>query len=80
MAEFGCIRKKIHKVLKMSKKYFRIPLSSDIFKLGCGKACDYVIRESDMGSKKLLTAVSKCQCEIVKENQTAFIIDKTGPW
>ena len=35
-----------------------------------------------MGSTKLLTAISKCQCEIVKEDQTAFLIDRSsnGTW
>lgn len=60
----------------------RIPLSSDSFRLGRGKSSDYVIRESDMGSNKWLTAVSKIQCEITKDTMGVFIKDcsSNGTW
>ena len=51
----------------------RLALSTDSFKLGRGRSMDYVIRESDMGSAKWLTAVSKVQCEIVKSGTEVFV-------
>jgi len=60
----------------------RIPLSSDSFRLGRGKTSDYVIRESDMGSNKWLTAVSKVQCEVIKLPTGVFLKDfsSNGTW
>lgn len=60
----------------------RISLSQDSFKLGRAKTSDYVIRESDMGSNRWLTAVSKCQCEIIKNDKGVFLKDRSsnGTW
>ena len=44
----------------------RLALNQEIFRLGRAKTSGYVIRESDMGGSKWLNAVSKCQCEIVR--------------
>ena len=42
----------------------------------------YVIKESDMGSQRWMTAVSKCQCEIIRENKGVFLRDcsSNGTW
>ena len=56
----------------------RISLSQDSFKLGRAKTSDYVIRESDMGSSRWLTAVSKCQCEIIKNDKGVFLKDRSS--
>jgi len=60
----------------------RISLSQDSFKLGRAKTSDYVIRESDMGSSRWLTAVSKCQCEIIRIDKGVFLKDRSsnGTW
>jgi len=60
----------------------RIALSQESFKLGRATSCDYVIKESDMGSMRWLTAVSKCQCEIIKNKLGIFLKDKSsnGTW
>jgi len=60
----------------------RISLSQDSFKLGRAKTSDYVIRESDMGSSRWLTAVSKCQCEIIRNDKGVFLKDRSsnGTW
>jgi len=60
----------------------RLALSQDSFKLGRANTCDYVIRESDMGTHRWLTAVSKCQCEIIKNTQGVFLKDRSsnGTW
>ncbi|XP_023327885.1 serine/threonine-protein kinase Chk2 [Eurytemora carolleeae] len=60
----------------------RLALSTDSFKLGRGRSMDYVIRESDMGSAKWLTAVSKVQCEIIKSGTEVFVRDHSsnGTW
>ena len=49
---------------------------------GRAKISDNVIRESDMGGSKWLNAVSKCQCEIVKNSSGVFLRDKNsnGTW
>ena len=41
----------------------------------------YVIKESDMGSQRWMTAVSKCQCEIIRE-KGVFLRDRSsnGTW
>ena len=44
----------------------RLALKQEMFRLGRAKTSDYVIRESNMGGSKWLNAVSKCQCEIVR--------------
>ena len=63
-------------------KYCRIPLNKDSYFLGRASSCDYVVRESDMGSVKWLTAISKIQCEIVKNSKGTFIKDHSsnGTW
>eukprot|EP00092_Neocalanus_flemingeri_P094274 GFUD01119867.1.p1 GENE.GFUD01119867.1~~GFUD01119867.1.p1 ORF type:complete len:515 (-),score=128.52 GFUD01119867.1:119-1663(-) len=60
----------------------RIALRQDSYKLGRAATCDYVIRESDMGTHRWLTAVSKCQCEIVRNKQGVFLKDRSsnGTW
>jgi len=60
----------------------RLPLRTDAFRLGRAKSCDYVIRQSDMGSEKWWTAISKCQCEIIKDKGGVFLRDKSsnGTW
>lgn len=60
----------------------RLPLQKDIFRLGRASSSDYVIRESDMGSYKWLSAVSKTQCEITKCTQGVFLKDRSsnGTW
>jgi len=60
----------------------RIPLKTDVFKFGRASSCDYVIRETDMGDKKWLTAVSKIQCEILKTDKGVFVKDRSsnGTW
>jgi len=70
------------KLLPQSGTFPQIPLSSDSFKLGRGSLMDYVIKESDMGSSKWLTAVSKCQCEIFRDSKGVFIRDHSsnGTW
>ena len=58
----------------------RLALNQEIFRLGRAKISGYVIRESDMGGSKWLNAVSKCQCEIVRNS--VFLRDKSsnGIW
>jgi len=60
----------------------RIPLKTDVFRFGRASSCDYVIRETDMGDKKWLTAVSKIQCEIIKTDEGVFVKDRSsnGTW
>ena len=63
----------------------RIPLNKDKdvpFRLGRASSCDYVIRETDMGDKKRLGAVSKTQCEIRKTIEGVFVKDTSsnGTW
>ena len=60
----------------------RIPLKTDVFRFGRASSCDYVIRETDMGDKKWLTAVSKIQCEIIKTDKGVFVKDRSsnGTW
>jgi len=60
----------------------RLALSQDSFKLGRGRSMEYVITESDMGSQKWLTAVSKCQCEIFRNKNGVFLRDHSsnGTW
>jgi len=60
----------------------RIALRQESFRLGRATTCDYVIRESDMGTHRWLTAVSKCQCEILKTPQGVFLKDRSsnGTW
>ena len=60
----------------------RIPLSADSFKLGRASSCDYVIKETDMGGVKWLTAVSKVQCDVIRNNEGTFIRDcsSNGTW
>ena len=57
-------------------------MSQDSFKLGRAKTSDYVIRESDMVSSEWLFAVSKCQCEIMKNDKGVFLKDSSsnGTW
>ena len=55
-----------------------IPLKTDVFRFGRASSCDYVIRETDMGDKKWLTAVSKIQCEIIKTDKSLFVKDRSG--
>ena len=56
--------------------------SQDSFKLGRANTCDYVIRERDMGTHRWLTAVSKYQCEIIRNTQGVFLKDcsSNGTW
>jgi len=60
----------------------RIPLKLENYKMGRGKGSDYVVRESDMGSHKWLTAVSKTQCEIIRNREGVFLKDHSsnGTW
>ena len=60
----------------------RLALKQEMFRLGRAMTSDYVIRESDMGGSKWLNAVSKCQCEIVKNSSGVFLRDKSsnGTW
>ena len=60
----------------------RIPLKTDLFRFGRASSCDYVIRETDMGDKKWLTAVSKIQCDIIKTDKGVFVKDRSsnGTW
>ena len=60
----------------------RIALRTENYKLGLAKTSDYVIRESDMGSNRWLTAVSKVQCEIIKNKTGVFLKDRSsnGTW
>ena len=60
----------------------RIPLSTDSFRLGRASSCDYVIKETDMGGFKWLTAVSKVLCDIVRNSGGTFIRDcsSNGTW
>lgn len=60
----------------------RIALKIDSFKLGRANTSDYVIRESDMGNTRWLTAVSKVQCEIMKMKEGVFLKDRSsnGTW
>ena len=53
-----------------------------MFWLGRAKTSDYVIMESDMGSSKWPNAVTKCQCEIVKNSTVVIFRDKrsSGIW
>jgi len=61
----------------------RIALIQESYKLGRGKQSDYMVKESDMGGSKWHTAVSKVQCEFMREkNGDIFIKDHSsnGTW
>ena len=60
----------------------RLALQQDSFRLGRAKTMDYVIKESDMGNYRWLTAVSKCQCEVLRNKDGIFLKDKSsnGTW
>ena len=60
----------------------RLALKQEMFRLGGAQTSNYVIRESDMGNRKWLNAVSKCQCEIVRKSTEVFLRDKNsnGIW
>ena len=60
----------------------RLAMKQEMFRLGRAKTSDYVTRESDMGSSKWLSAVFKCQCEIVRNRTRVFIRDNNsnGIW
>ena len=60
----------------------RLALKQEMFRLGRAKTSDYVIMESNMGSSKWPNAVTKCQCEIVRNSTGVFFRDKSssGIW
>ena len=60
----------------------RISLTKDVFSLGRASSCDYMIKEKDMGDKYWLLAVSKIQCEILRDKNGVFIKDlsSNGTW
>ena len=60
----------------------RISLTKDVFRLGRASSCDYMIKEKDMGDKYWLLAVSKNQCEILRDKKGVFVKDlsSNGTW
>ena len=65
-------------VLKQLCTFPRLALKQEMFRLGQTKTSEYFIRESDMGGSKWLNAVSKCQCEIVRNSTEVFLRDKSS--
>ena len=60
----------------------RLALKQEMFRLGRANISNYVIMESNMGSSKWPNAVTKCQCEIVRNSTGVFFRDKSsgGIW
>ena len=60
----------------------RLVLKQETFKLGRARTMDYFIKESDMGSQRWLTDVSKFQCEITRGDKGVFLRDcsSNGTW
>ena len=48
-----------------------------MFRLGRAKTSNYVIREFDIGGRKWLNVMSKCQCTIVRNIIRVFLRDKS---
>ena len=49
-----------------------------MFRLGRAKINDYVIRKTDKGGSKWLSAVSECQCKIVMNITGVFLRENSS--
>ena len=60
----------------------RHALKQEMFRLGLANASNYVIMATNMGSSKRPNAVTKCQCDIVRNSTGVFFRDKSssGIW
>ena len=58
-----------------SGSFPRISLSQEHFTFGKASSCNYVIKESDMGSKNWFIGVSRMQCEIIKTKHEDLLKD-----